>query len=145
MEELSDRGDDSHYFSQIENYIKSIKPNRSAILVTGHSLGGGLANIVGAHLRLRSVGISAPGIMFAGGKLGLSTSQIRAWNSNVQPTKDIVPKIDMQGGLNQHIDCHLSVGQCHSSAVTLCRLIESCGQANNKTLSCCHDNYCEHD
>uniref|UniRef100_A0A7S4RPF0 Fungal lipase-type domain-containing protein n=1 Tax=Alexandrium monilatum TaxID=311494 RepID=A0A7S4RPF0_9DINO len=58
------------YFGPLESAITEqlARKNRAEgwrFLVTGHSLGGGLAGIVGAHLQLPAIAFSPPGLMWS--------------------------------------------------------------------------------
>mmetsp|Transcript_20380 Transcript_20380/g.28234 ORF Transcript_20380/g.28234 Transcript_20380/m.28234 type:complete len:127 (-) Transcript_20380:46-426(-) len=104
-------------------------PGRRRVVLTGHSLGGAVANIVGAKLRLRAVAFSPPGIYWSSHKFGIpSTDRIDAEVFSVVPERDVVPSIDRQRGLVQYITCpeeFSSIG-CHDIIHSLCNLANAC-------------------
>lgn len=118
--------DETAYYTPLEEYIKSIKSKRNVIM-TGHSLGGGIVNIVGARQDVQSIAFSPPGVYFSRQKLGLQSSSVNRLSVNVIPDKDIVTKIDRNLGFIQNIDCDGMFAACHSLQRTVMSLIKSCG------------------
>jgi len=80
-----------YYFNQIEDIIRhEVLENEMyrsyAVVLTGHSLGGGLAGIVAARLKLPAVTFSAPGLYLARSKLSIpDLKDIDDWVTNVVP------------------------------------------------------------
>jgi lipase ATG15 len=99
----------------------------------GHSLGGGIASIVGARNEIEAVGFSSPGIYLSYRKFGIKNcANIRRFVTNIVPNNDFVPMVDVQTGMLQHIDCeHLQTTMnsimCHGIVHTICELISGCG------------------
>lgn len=121
--------EETAYYTPLEDYIHSIKSKRN-IIITGHSLGGGIANIVGARQGLQSITFSPPGVYFSREKLGIKTKIANRLSVNVIPEKDIVTKIDRNLGYIQNIDCDDMFASCHSLERTVTTLLESCGSDN---------------
>jgi hypothetical protein len=127
FEDLSVSSEDNQsYYSPLHDYVARIKGSRD-IVMTGHSLGGGIVNIVGSKLEIPTVSFSPPGITFSRMKLGLSLNQINRMCTNIIPDNDAVTKIDKSGGLIQHVDCDQDFTKCHSVQRTIMTLIKSCG------------------
>lgn len=67
--------------------------------VSGHSLGGGLAQLAAAELQLPAVTLSAPGVVETAGLLGLQHQQLQR-TMNVVPDSDpIVLNSGTQGAV----------------------------------------------
>ena len=69
--------------------------------MTGHSLGGGLAGIVGARLKLEAVAISPPGLVLSRKKFDIALRDLAQHSVAVLPTRDPVPLVDAHFGLVQ--------------------------------------------
>lgn len=87
------------YYKQLETYItEQILPDpRFAdyqFLLTGHSLGGGVASIVGARLQALAVVFSSPGVVLSRRKFGLSLKSVSQYVVN------IVPQVRSEGALS---------------------------------------------
>eukprot|EP01080_Neovahlkampfia_damariscottae_P007553 gene7553-11876_t len=128
LEELfiGNRSEMTFYYTVLDDYVRNNKHLRNIIL-TGHSLGGGIANIVGAKQKLKAITFSSPGVVFSRYKFGLTEKDINSVNINIIPRNDIVAKVDKQGGLMQYIDCPGDWLKCHSLFTTLRELIRTCG------------------
>jgi len=90
------------YYRQLETYIREeVLPDpryqNYALLLTGHSLGGGVASIVAARLQALAVVYSSPGVVLSRRKFGISLKQISEYIVNIVPQGDLVPLIDIQG------------------------------------------------
>ncbi|EFC42758.1 predicted protein [Naegleria gruberi] len=119
--------DDSRYYYQIlDDYVAQSKLKRQVIL-TGHSLGGGLAKIVGSRNMVQAVTFSGPGVLLSRQKFSITEENIDRYCVSVKPANDMVPQIDMDGGLVQHIECNGNIVTCHSIVHTTRKLISSCG------------------
>jgi hypothetical protein len=124
-----------------ESGIKSIKkhqpPEGWKQVVTGHSLGGGLAGIVGAKLQLPSIAFSPPGLKFSRLKHGLRLRDL-AQATILAPIRDPVPMIDKQTGLVQHTNCiESSAVHCHLPQLMVCDLLQRCGDVGNRRFRGC--------
>lgn len=121
-------------------------------ILTGHSLGGGIAQVIGARLGIPVVAFSPPGIGYSALRFGLHnfTDFQQGYNVTnkssrvgvevakdlvtvVMPDFDEVPKVDKQVGNVQHIQCRdkwgapLAFDKCHDMRKTACELWRSCG------------------
>jgi putative lipase involved disintegration of autophagic bodies len=56
--------DDFSYFSSVLAYVRLIKSQRK-VMMTGHSLGGSVAQVVGAKEGLPAITYNAPGIVYS--------------------------------------------------------------------------------
>lgn len=99
------------------------------LLFTGHSLGGGVAQIVASRLKGVAVVFSSPGVVLSRRKFDISLEDIDAYNVNVWAVGDLVPLIDQQSIKAQTIRCspeRLSY-HCHSILHTIDEIEGSCG------------------
>lgn len=98
------------------------------IVLTGHSLGGGIAKIVGSRLGVPAITFSSPGVYYSQAKLGVLGSNIDQTSVTIAPRGDAVPLVDQQAGLVQSIQCrHDNYIECHLIGNTILELIDSCG------------------
>jgi len=111
----------------IENH-----PN-DTVLLTGHSLGGGIAQIVASQVNISGVVFSAPGVVYSARKFGMKMQRCRRKVWVVMPDEDVVPRVDLQAGTVQQILCRDLNGdleyawKCHSIERTACVLFRMCG------------------
>ena len=124
------------------DHVKQVqnKSGKAAkVATTGHSLGGGLAHIVGALTRAPAVSFSPPGIMDARHTYDYRGSRVTENNTyhhfvGVLPAMDMVPTVDRQAGAIQHIRCTngTNILECHMLEGTICELIMGCGDRRFK-------------
>ncbi|KNC56511.1 uncharacterized protein AMSG_11532 [Thecamonas trahens ATCC 50062] len=118
------------YYRSLEAYLTSYRTAHpsASFLLTGHSLGGALAKIVGARHALPAVAFSSPGIVLSRLKFGVSAAAINAAVTNVVPSNDMIPLVDLQGGVVVNVGCSSpSPGKCHEVERTLCEINAVCG------------------
>jgi len=114
------------FYDPLLNHLNSI--NSSQILLTGHSLGGGISKIASALTNITSVTFSSPGIHLSRLKFGISEEQnLSLGFVNIEPDHDIVPMVDDQTGISQKIKCESTPLQCHSLQRSTIVLSKSCG------------------
>merc|ERR1711934_1206777 len=96
-------GDDSRRDYRTASSSCSNPDNCWTMTVTGHSLGGGLASIVGTTLGIKSVAFSGPGLLFSkdqqtteidGNILKPDLASAIELSTNFIPTRDPVPRVD---------------------------------------------------
>lgn len=68
------------------------------MVLTGHSLGGGIGKIVSAKLGIPIVAISAPGIYLSHKIFDVPRANIDKYEINLMAPEDIVPKVRLVGG-----------------------------------------------
>ncbi|KAL4160090.1 hypothetical protein PRNP1_000661 [Phytophthora ramorum] len=106
------------------------------LVITGHSLGGAIAAMIGAKTKTSAVSFSGPGLLYSLGRFDISAQDVRDYVLTMKPRKDIVPQVDELGGLVQEIRCKKSSPMgCHSTSTHLCELYFSCGDPRQRNWS----------
>ncbi|XP_031565178.1 uncharacterized protein LOC116300442 [Actinia tenebrosa] len=120
-------GSNSHFFQSIEDYVKQVK-NTSDVVLVGHSLGGGIAKIIGARQKIPAVAFSSPGIGNSYIKFGFSLQDAMKFVVTIAPDGDVIPMVDQLYGQVQTIRCTgENFVQCHQISRTYCELQSGCG------------------
>ena len=132
------------YHADLLRFIKRERgrlPPGTTVSISGHSLGGGLATIVGRELGINAISFAGPGVSLSGVKLGFSKSANDAYGRSlaVIPDHDIVSRVDSHSGTVQHVRCRGATGMvaCHSITRLCCELIATCGDALGRSLRQC--------
>ncbi|EMD44104.1 Hypothetical protein EHI5A_147950 [Entamoeba histolytica KU27] len=110
------------------------KASNKQYIVTGHSLGGGLANIVGSELGIVSFGISPPGTYLGAKAQKLKKKDIRLFARAVIPDRDIVASLGVEGGLQMSIPCYEHGFGCHSIDNSVCMIGSLCHYNENENI-----------
>jgi len=126
-------------FSDLLEYVRlqADKGEYEHFYITGHSLGGGLAKMVGALVGIPAITFSAPGLWDTSVIVEppISSSALTRGSVTVVPQNDVVPKIDAQTGSVLHIECpHKEAAKCHSITSTMCELLASCGDGGGRDI-----------
>lgn len=104
--------------------------NYTSIVMTGHSLGGGLAIISGAQAEVQAVAISGPNALLSRKRFDITTENLERFTFNVVPDRDPVAIIDDPVKNIQKVSCTASKSKpvaCHQVTRTLCELLYTCG------------------
>merc|ERR1719193_663481 len=134
--DLDSKSSNSHlhstwYAEMIKDYIKKMydDPNISGeILLTGHSLGGGVAKIAGSRSGVMTIAFQAPGIVHSRLAFRVTKAAIDKWVVNVASPSDPVAQVDQLGGVHFMMDCTMrNSANCHAPTVALCDLFHRCG------------------
>ena len=115
------------FYMPIVRQVRELAQRRS-VVVTGHSLGGGVSGIVAAVAKVPGVAFSGPGVALLADLLSSETGtpitakDIDRWVRNVVPLRDPVPWVGGQSTGTYHIRCpaRLPVAPaCHSIGRTI--------------------------
>jgi len=121
--------------------------------LTGHSLGGGIAQVVAALTESNVFAISPPGLLQSFKKHAKDanatypTSQSSARSAHHKSVSivvegDWVSRFDTHGGFVQTVGCERSdlapFGSCHLLESTICHLLEACGDSRQRWHQCNH-------
>eukprot|EP01052_Picozoa_sp_SAG31_P000663 SAG31_NODE_19_length_35031_cov_42.510707_14_plen_180_part_00 len=150
------------YYESVVRYIHKLLPLSPGwrIIVTGHSLGGGIATIAGATLGINSIAFSPPGFVRSRRKFETLirgddgdnvTSRLRprveaAASGAVSflPARDLIHLADEHLGLVQHTVCrHTDSLTCHSPEFMVCDLLTRCGDGHGgrRFVDCAFDRH----
>ena len=118
------------------NFVKSYEyeagMNYTNIIITGHSLGGGLAMISGAQSKVPAIALSGPNAVLSRRTFSptVSLEALDKYTFNIVPDRDIVPRLDDLAQNYQRIKCRSGLSDpisCHFGARSLCEVLLQCG------------------
>jgi len=138
--------DNEWHYHEILNHVRQI-PRERNVVVTGHSLGGGMALVIGAMTDRLSVAINPPGVYHSMAKHMAQrgndvVSSVHAKSLTVVTEGDWVQHFDKHGGLIQNVVCDRSQNVqlgCHMLEGTICHLLQSCGDPDGRFIGCKHE------
>jgi len=114
---------------------------RDEIILTGHSLGGGLAEIASARSGVSSVVLSGIGNYFSENKFGYKTGETYRNVVSIVPDSDLIPRIDKHVDMHQRIQCIGPNGKprsalsCHGVFVSACEIWRVCGDVKGRDFT----------
>ncbi|CAC9537321.1 conserved hypothetical protein [Leishmania infantum JPCM5] len=124
------------FFADLYNhiaYVGSRPTHPRHLLLTGHSLGGAVAAIVAAQMRVKAVAFSAPGIALARKKFNLPLRSINENIMTVVSSNDIVPAVGEHGGELHHVECLAATRElCHAMEFMIGSLWRSCSSVRSR-------------
>jgi len=129
---------------------------KTKFVLTGHSLGGTIAEIVAAKRGIPALVWSAPGTLysqgfFSGNQIGsVSEERIQRNTAVVVPDNDMVARVDSQQSVVNRIQCfrrhHMPVNylfgtvECHRIQKSACEVWRVCGDPMRRDFSeTCHE------
>jgi len=158
--ELFGLPDDMWSYVELVKHIDSTIAPETKLVLTGHSLGGGMAAVISALLHRPMVAIQPPGVYWSLAKHQrqlfkgknrqheFSTELEHHWMHHESVTivveHDWVNHIfDAHGGLVQMLECERKeqslLVSCHMLEGTICHLMKRCGDYRHRWHSCVHD------
>ena len=122
----------------LEDLLKAYNDNKSSfkskVIIVGHSLGGGLAKILGRFLGKQAISLSGPGVNafhslwdYEGSGENFEISAI-----DLVPDMDLVPRVEVSGGTIYRIVCKEGPLDCHKCDLSLCEVLIMCQSPNYK-------------
>ncbi|KAL2919291.1 hypothetical protein HK105_200934 [Polyrhizophydium stewartii] len=115
------------YWTVVAKQVEKLQDQGREVIVTGHSLGGAVAGIVGANRDIPAVGFSAPGLGYQTANYGFTLARLSRNFINIVPNHDVVPTFDVQYGFIQDISCNEGEPlSCHSLTLTQTTLGKMC-------------------
>jgi len=131
-----DNGNEAfQYHYDIEQEVEALVEQGATVVLTGHSLGGGLGLIVSASEAVPATVFSAPNAMLSRLKFNITAEALNTWPVNIRPSGDPVAMVDFPGILSQSIDCLAPPGMaCHGLLRTQCELEQTCGSGGRPAI-----------
>ena len=126
----------------LRDLIKAYRDNKSNfkqnVVIVGHSLGGGLAKLLGKFLGKQAISLSGPGVNafhslweYEGSSDDFQISQI-----DLVPDMDLIPRVEVSGGTIYRIICKEGPANCHGKELSLCEVLIMCRNPN-------YEQYCK--
>ena len=140
------------YDGPIFDYARSLLQNTTdpidSLYFVGHSLGGGLAKIVGAQIyralenghinntmnqsliddvEIKSFALASPGLSFGARKFSVHIEDIYRTAVEIRPELDMISAIDVHMGAVNFVECfeHDPIA-CHLGINTICKMMSEC-------------------
>ena len=121
------------YLQLLQNaYIENEYSFHKNVVIVGHSLGGGLAKLLGRLVKKEAVSLSGPGVnafhslwKYEGKSENFEISVI-----DLVPDMDLVPRVETSGGTVYRIICKAGVLRCHIKTMSLCEVLIMCRNPN---------------
>jgi len=143
--------DDRWHYQEILEHVRQ-KPADEVVVLTGHSLGGGMALVVGGLTGRLAVALQPPGVFHsmakhqthnsAGGR-EIGDTAVHQKSVTLKFEGDWVQHFDDHGGLVQTMSCdrsHQGVQlACHMLEGAVCHLLRHCGDSEQRFASCRHE------
>jgi len=114
----------------------NIPKEKEFVIVAGHSLGGGVAQIVAAHLYensntkekdIMSFGLSSPGTLWSAKKFAFKPETLASTSVTIYGKRDPIFTGDKHDGLIESFHCNRGVAlDCHKTFQSLCEITNSC-------------------
>jgi len=123
--------------------LQKNNPEFDTLMLTGHSLGGGLAFLTAAQTHVKAIAISGVNAMMSRLTFGpehISVQDLNKYTFNIIPRYDIVPRIDDVAENSQNIRCLSNSPNplhCHSPPRSLCELLYTCGSGPRPVICEC--------
>ena len=104
------------------------------VVFVGHSLGGGLAKIIGKIVGRDSVSLSGPGInaFHSLWKYTGNSTYFELTSVDIIPDLDLVPRVEISGGTIYRLICLQRPLECHSKELSLCESLMMCDNPNGE-------------
>jgi hypothetical protein len=109
----------------------------SRIVLTGHSLGGGIASIIGAQLGVATVAFGSPGLIVSKGKFDVTEWNYLKYVTVINSQAASLSSVDSHGSALQKIDCPYDLLKCSRPETDFCLLQAMCGTNANRSLAVC--------
>lgn len=140
--------DDQWHYTEILDYVRQIPAERE-VLLTGHSLGGGIALVIGSLTGRTAIAIQPPGIYHSLTKHQVQNQEeeapygVHKKSVSLLFEGDLIEGFDKHGGLVQTMMCDSIASSiavsCHLVEGAICHLLRHCGDKEGRFASCTHE------
>jgi lipase ATG15 len=125
---------------KLEAKIRSLAAgvgSSSRVIITGHSLGGGVASILGTRLEIPTVVFDSPGLLISRNKFDLTEWSYLKFVTVINTQGASFGSVDQHGPTLQTISCPFDILRCSRPDTGFCLLRSICGSSRNRTLLVC--------
>ncbi|CAK0902614.1 unnamed protein product [Prorocentrum cordatum] len=139
--------DDRWHYQEVLEHVAG-KPPGETVVLTGHSLGGGMALVVGALTGRLAVALQPPGVYHSLAKHQTDRAingdkAVHQRSVTLKFEGDWIQHFDDHGGLVQTMACdrsHQGVQlACHMVEGAVCHLLRHCGDEEQRFWRCSHE------
>jgi len=123
----------SDYLELLKNaYNNNTHSFYKNVIIVGHSLGGGLAKLLGRVLNKQAISLSGPGVNAFHSLWNYKSNNENFEISSIDlvPDMDLVPRVEVSGGTIYRIICKEGPIDCHSKEISLCEVLIMCNHPN---------------
>jgi hypothetical protein len=126
------------YVRNMYTYVKHARVEEGEdVLITGHSLGGGITKILALMTGYAAVAWSGPGTRALEYVYRTPDKTITPRNLiNVVPDQDWVGAVDQWDGTTYKLPCRAGPLLCHDLPLTICQIAAMCGNLEEQRLWC---------
>mmetsp|Transcript_49569 Transcript_49569/g.153022 ORF Transcript_49569/g.153022 Transcript_49569/m.153022 type:complete len:1131 (-) Transcript_49569:95-3487(-) len=125
--------------SQLEGKMEALGATNGTarVILTGHSLGGGIASIIGARMGIATVAFDAPGLLISRNKFDLTEWSYLKFVTVINTQGTSFGSVDRHGPTLQTVACPFDLLRCSQPDTAFCLLRSICGSTGNRTLRAC--------
>jgi len=125
------------------SHLRFLQSNnsKSSFVLTGHSLGGAVAEIAAGQLGIPALVWSAPGSKYLQRFFNITEEEEQRDVVVIMPDFDVVPRVDKHPAVVQRIQCWAKNHQvenpllCHSIAKSTCEVWRVCGDEKRRNFT----------